>query len=122
MNSNGDRLAVDLLPGNALDVDDIFETVYRDNLSLTALERSTGDDDLVILADGDRTDVVLLSQLLRERCRHYNSADGRGGAKVCLSGLSPGRGDAGIEFGHFGSGEGSFYFQLKTLTRFSSTN
>ena len=40
------------------------------------------------------TDVVLLSQLLRERCRHYNSADRRGGTKVCLSGLSPGRGDA----------------------------
>jgi hypothetical protein len=31
---------------------------------------------------------------------------------VCLSGLSPGRGDAGIEFGHFGSGEGRLMVSL----------
>jgi len=53
VNPDGDRLAVDLLPSNALDVDDIFETVYRDDLSLTALEGPTGDGDFVVLADGD---------------------------------------------------------------------
>ena len=53
MNSDGDRLAVDLLASDALDVDDIFETVYRDDFSLTALEIPAGDGDFVVLADGD---------------------------------------------------------------------
>jgi hypothetical protein len=38
-------------------VDDILETVDGCDLSLTALVDTTGEDDLVILADGDGSDL-----------------------------------------------------------------
>lgn len=57
MDADGDRLPVYLLPGDALDVDDVFQTVDRNNLAFTTLERATGDDDLVVLANGDGTDL-----------------------------------------------------------------
>lgn len=53
MDADGDRLSVYLLPGDALDVDDVFQAVDGNDLAFTTLERATGDDDLVILANGD---------------------------------------------------------------------
>lgn len=53
VDTDGDRLAVYLLPGNTLDVDDVFQAVDGDDLAFTTLERATGDDDLVVLTDGD---------------------------------------------------------------------
>jgi len=38
-------------------VHDVLETVDRYDLALTTLERSTSDGNLVVLADGDGTDL-----------------------------------------------------------------
>ena len=57
MDAGGDALAVGLLAGNTLDVDDVFETVDGGDLSLTTLVGATLDDNLVVLADGDGTDL-----------------------------------------------------------------
>jgi hypothetical protein len=56
-NADGNRLAVDLLAGDTLDVNNVLETVDRRDLALTTLERTTGDDDLVVLTDGDGADL-----------------------------------------------------------------
>lgn len=53
VDADGDRLPVYLLSGDALDVDDVFQTVDGNDLALTALERATGNDDLVVLANRD---------------------------------------------------------------------
>lgn len=101
MDSDGDRLAVYLLPCDALDVDDVFETVDGDDLAFTALEGATGDDYLVVFADGDGADlepgvnmgvggvsgfrggyVVFLAKLLGEGGGHDDAADGGGGAEM----------------------------------------
>lgn len=55
--ANGDGLAVGLLAGDTLDVDDVFETVDAGDLALAALVAATLDDNLVVLADGDCADL-----------------------------------------------------------------
>lgn len=52
-------LAVGLFARDALDVDDIFETVDGGDLALAALVRSSSDDDLVVLADRDGADLYV---------------------------------------------------------------
>lgn len=54
-----DGLAVGLLAGDALNVDDIFETVDGGDLALTALVGATLDDNLVVLADGNGADLEI---------------------------------------------------------------
>lgn len=61
MDANRYALAVGLLAGNALDVDDVFETVNAGDLALTALVGTANDGNLVVLADWDRADLCLLS-------------------------------------------------------------
>ena len=51
-------LAVRLLADNTLDVDNPLETVDAGDLALTALVGATDNGDLVVLADGDGTDLV----------------------------------------------------------------
>lgn len=53
VDTDGDGLAVGLLTGDTLDVDDIFQAVDGDDLALTALVGATGDDDLVVFSYGD---------------------------------------------------------------------
>lgn len=53
VDADGDRLSVYLLSGDALDVDDVFQAIDGNDLAFTTLERATGDDDLVVLANGD---------------------------------------------------------------------
>lgn len=53
-------LAGGLLADDALDVDDILEAVDGGDLSLTALVGATDNGDLIILADWDGADLVLL--------------------------------------------------------------
>jgi hypothetical protein len=55
--ADGDGLAVGLLAGDALNVNDVLEAVHRGDLALTALVGAALDDDLVVLADGDGADL-----------------------------------------------------------------
>lgn len=55
--ADGDALAVGLLAGDALDVDNVFEAVAGGDLALAALVAAALDDNLVVLAEGDRADL-----------------------------------------------------------------
>lgn len=72
VDADGDALAVGLVAGDALDVDDVLEAVDRVDLALAALEGATDDGDLIVLADGDAAD-------LRggQRCREAEGSGGR---------------------------------------------
>jgi hypothetical protein len=52
-----DGLAVGLVTGDTLDVDNVLETVHGGDLALTALVGATNNGDLVVLSDGDRADL-----------------------------------------------------------------
>lgn len=99
-----------LVAGDALDVDDVFQTVDGDDLALAALVGATDDGDLVVLADGDGADleillavigieslietyVVLLTELLGERSAHDGTALVRGSTVVSGAALAARRGD-----------------------------
>jgi hypothetical protein len=56
--ADGDALAVGLLAGDALDVDNVLEAVAGGDLALTALVAAALDDNLVVRAEGDRADLV----------------------------------------------------------------
>lgn len=64
--ADGDRLAVGLFAGDALNVHDVLETVDGCDLALAALVGTALDDDLVVLADGNGAD--LNSILERNTC------------------------------------------------------
>lgn len=55
--ADGHGLAVGLLAGDALDLDEVLEAVDGDNLALTALVGATDNGDFVVLADGDGSDL-----------------------------------------------------------------
>jgi len=80
--------AVVLLAGDALDVDDVLLAVHGDDLSVTVLEQTTNDLNLIVLTDGQRAHVVLLAELLGQRSAHYLAAQGGMGAEVLLAGLA----------------------------------
>jgi len=97
-----DGLAGGLLANDTLDVNDVLETVDGGDLALTSLVGATDDRDLVILADWDRADVVLLTELLGERGAHDSATNAGWGAEVRLARL-PARGVEGtINLGHLG--------------------
>ena len=54
VNTNRDRLAVWLLPGDTLDVDDIFEPIDGRDLAFPTFVRASRDENLVVFADRDR--------------------------------------------------------------------
>ena len=56
--AEGNALAIRLLADNTLDVDNPLQTVDAGDLALTALVGATDNGDLVVLADGDGTDLV----------------------------------------------------------------
>lgn len=101
-----DGLAGGLLTGDALDVDHVLEAVDRGDLALLLLVEATDDHDLVVLADGDASDlgtsancceldadiayVVLLAKLLAERGAHDVAADAGRSTEVLLARLAPG--------------------------------
>lgn len=108
VDAEGDGLAGGLVAGNTLDVDDVFETVDRGDLALTALVGAADDGDLVLLADGDaadllgsmlelnidevglkeETNVVLLAQLLAEGSAHDDTALAGGSLEVSGTALA----------------------------------
>jgi len=55
--AEGHALAVALLAGDALDVDDVFEAVDGDDFALAAFVGAARDEDFVVFADGDRADL-----------------------------------------------------------------
>lgn len=57
MNRQGDRGAIRLLANDTLDVDDPLLTEDLSHAALAALIRTSDDEDLVILVDGDRSDL-----------------------------------------------------------------
>lgn len=57
MDAEGDGGTVGLLAVDALDVDDPLLAVNLGDLALSALGRATDDQDLVVLADGERADL-----------------------------------------------------------------
>jgi hypothetical protein len=65
-NTDGNALAVGLLAGDALDVNHVLEAVAGGDLALTALVAAALDDNLVVLAERDGADVVLLTELYME--------------------------------------------------------
>ena len=58
MDANGHALAIRLLPDKALNVHDPLQTVDARDLALTALVAAALDDNLVVLAEGDRADLI----------------------------------------------------------------
>ena len=57
--ANRDALAVALLPGNALDVDEVFQAVDGGNLAFAAFVRSAFDDHFVVFAERQGADLKL---------------------------------------------------------------
>lgn len=70
---DGDALAVGLLADNALDVDGPLQTVDAGDTALTALVAATDNDNLVVLADGDRADLSRNWLDLAHSCRIVRS-------------------------------------------------
>ena len=59
VDTDGDALAVGLLTDDTLDVDGPLEAVDAGDLTLAALVGASDDCNLVILADGDRSDLEM---------------------------------------------------------------
>lgn len=45
-------------------MDDVFESVHGDDFAFTAFVGAACDQDLVVLADGDGTDLPMIAQLV----------------------------------------------------------
>lgn len=102
VDTDGDGLTRGLLADDTLDVHDVLETVYGGDLALTALVGSANDGDFVVLSDWDGADVVLLTELLAERCAHDGASDAGWGIVMSLARLSPGGVEGGVDLGHRG--------------------
>lgn len=89
VNADGGAGAVGLVPGDTVDMDDPLLPVDLDNLSLTTLVLPPDNADLVVLANGDGTSVVLGAEFSREGRGHDLSADRGGGREVRLARLAP---------------------------------
>lgn len=61
VNADMDGLAVGLVSCATLHVDHVFLSVHSHDLALLALKATTQDTDLVILADGERADLIRIA-------------------------------------------------------------
>lgn len=102
--AQGNGLAGGLVAGDSLNMDDVFEAVHGGDLALAPLVGATDDGDLVVLADGDATNVVLLAQLLAEGGTHDNTALAGGGLEVSGAALASGRRNVLADLGHCDGG------------------
>jgi hypothetical protein len=91
--TNGSSGTVDLLARDAVNVDNPLLTVDLDDLTFTTLVGTTNDHDFVILADGDRTNTVLLTEFLGQRSTHDLATNIGGGGEMSLSALTARRTD-----------------------------
>ncbi len=101
VNAEGDGLARGLLLDDTLDVDDVLETVDGGDLALTTLVGATNNKDLIVLSNGDGTDlgrvrmcyrcakrttnVVLFAELLAQRCAHDGTSNTGWGIVMSLA-------------------------------------
>ena len=79
-------------------MDDVLLTIALGNLTLSVGEVASNNHDLIIHSDGERSNVVLLSELLGERSRHSDASLVGGSIEMSLSLLSRLGADVGIEF------------------------
>lgn len=93
VDAQGNGSTVDLVAGDTSDVDDVLQAVDRGDLALLVLVGAADNGDLIVLADGDAADVVLLAQLLAERSAHDGAALGGGSREVSLARLAARGGD-----------------------------
>lgn len=77
-------------------MDNPSPAVNLNNLALAALVGPPHHLHLVVLANGDGSEVVLVAEVDRERRAHQNSPDARRRGEVCFAALTPGAGDARI--------------------------
>lgn len=87
--SEGLSLTVCLLPGDFLDMDAVAPTVDGLDLAVAALQGAPNDFDIVSLADGDGSHVVLGLQVFGEVASHVSAACAGGRGEVGLAGLPP---------------------------------
>lgn len=97
MDTNGDGLTISLISRDSLNVDDVLLAIALSDLSLSISEVASDNHDLIILSDRERSDIILLAELLRKRSRHSNASLMRGGIEVCLSLLSRLRADVRVQ-------------------------
>lgn len=88
---NDGQRTVGLVLGEALNVNDELLAVNTDDLAFSVLVAATDNSDLISLADGQRADVVLLPEILRQSRAHEGTAAARGSGEVGLTAL-PARG------------------------------
>ena len=88
MDVDGDGRTAGLLLGDLLDLNGELKSVDLTDLALTVLVRTTDNLDLVLLADGEGADTVLLAQSGGEGSRQQNTSDMGRGSEVSLSGLA----------------------------------
>ena len=88
--------AIDLLAGDALDVDHPLLAVDLDHLAFAALVGAAYYLDLVVLAYRHRPHAVLGPEVSGERRAHQNAADARRRSEVSLPVLPAGAGDPRI--------------------------
>lgn len=100
VDTEGNALAVGLLADDTLDVDNPLKTVNAGDLALTALLASTDNGDLVVLADGERADIVLLTEFLAQRGAHDDTALAGASVEVRLARLPAGRGQTVVLDSH----------------------
>lgn len=81
---------IDLLPRDAFNVDDPLLSVDLNNFAFTTLVSSTDNLNFVVLADGHRAGVVLVAELLGERCRHDLATNAGWGREVRQARLTAG--------------------------------
>ena len=92
---------VDLLADELVDVNDVLAAVNGRDLALAALVGSTGDDDLIVLADRDRANLFIntifqLAYTCKDRdkqssCNSYNNEVEQGRLQNKALSLSPAR-------------------------------
>lgn len=82
VNSDANGGTVGLLAIDLVDVDDPLQAVASGDLALAALVHAALDLDLVVLADGHGTDIVLVAELLGEGSAHEDPADVAGSLEV----------------------------------------
>lgn len=91
VNVDWDRSTRRLLLLQLVNLNRVLQSVDGRDLTLRTLLRTSDNSDLILLSDWERSDVVLLSQLLGQRSGHQNSSLSGASGEVGLSSLGTGR-------------------------------
>ncbi len=96
LESDGHGVSVDLVLGDSVHVDHVLLSVYLVDLALSVLVGTAHNEDVVSLADRQRSHVVLFPQFLGERGAHDLGSEGGVGLEVRLAVLSARRRHRGV--------------------------